>query len=85
MLYLICDVTRTKVKVGFSSNPSRRLKQLQTGSSEELILIATCPGDRRREIQLHQWLSPQRKRGEWFTWCDKIDLIIERWAEVQGF
>lgn len=82
MLYLISTTARDYVKLGYSINPQRRLKQLQTASAEELILIATCRGSRADENQYHHYLSPQCQRGEWFYWCDKIDLIILKWSKA---
>lgn len=78
-LYLIADIGRTKVKIGVSRNPAIRLKQLQTGSADRLILLATCHGDFKDEIKLHTYLVSSKLIGEWFSWSYKIDIIIEKW------
>lgn len=68
------------VKLGRSNNPQDRLQRLQTGSPYELWMLACLPvsdGD-RVESDLHDHLSQQRERGEWFTFdYDDYDMIVE--------
>ena len=59
-------------KFGFSGEPLKRLRALQTGSSEELHLIESVdvPPDRVRELErvLHREIGTHRRvRGEWFA------------------
>jgi len=68
-LYIISN--GTDLKIGVSKNPAKRLKQLQTGSSEslELIEIYSLPSEKvyKLEKECHQRLvSSYVKRGEWF-------------------
>lgn len=56
------------VKIGYSLDPSRRLRELQAGSGmagglEELLRL---PGDRECEHVLHQHFEKYRLFGEWF-------------------
>ena len=78
-LYLISDIGHTKCKLGVSKNPAARLKQLQTGSSDRLVLLAIYPGSYEDEVKLHNYLCTSRLVGEWFTYSNKIDIILERW------
>ena len=57
-------------KFGFSREPQRRLRALQTGSADPLFLVesVSVPEDRVREYErvLHQEFGHLRVRGEWF-------------------
>jgi hypothetical protein len=79
MLYVIANTQRTVAKVGYSKSPERRLKQLQTGHPDKIVLLATHPGSIADERRFHDWLSPSRSSGEWFRWSDKIDTILAKW------
>jgi hypothetical protein len=72
-LYFISSGKYTKI--GISDNPKRRLKQLQTGNPDKLILIDhvnTGSSDEaaRVEDMLHKFYSHKRVRGEWFKGID---------------
>lgn len=81
MVYLIRRKGTNIYKVGFSKQPEKRLKTLQTGNAETLILIKQWQGDRELEKKIHDKLRPhiserQRKlKGEWF-------YIEEQWLDV---
>lgn len=47
MIYAIGD--GNKVKIGYSKNPQKRLKQLQTGQPNKLKLLHTWEGDKLAE------------------------------------
>jgi hypothetical protein len=53
------------VKIGRSSNITKRLAQLQSASAEPVALLHTIAGD--VEAELHEKLSRHRVRGEWFN------------------
>lgn len=79
MLYLIANADRSVAKIGYSKTPEKRLKQLQTGASTRLELLATCRGSIADERKIQAWLSPDRSQGEWFRWSAKIDEILVKW------
>ncbi|HEV2557371.1 MAG TPA: GIY-YIG nuclease family protein [Microvirga sp.] len=54
------------VKIGRAFSPSARLRDFQVGSPFPLELLATEPGDDRREFALHHRFAEYRVRGEWF-------------------
>jgi hypothetical protein len=71
------DATIACVKVGFSKDPWRRLKQLETGSPRRLYIIgrlADQPSERERE--LHRILHPHRINREWFRWSQTVKAIL---------
>lgn len=55
------------IKIGWSVNPTKRIKTLQTGNYYELEMIAVVPGSQMAEQMLHTRLRAERVRGEWFT------------------
>ena len=57
-----------KYKIGIAKNPSQRIKQLQTGNSDELQLIETYLSENASKIEtsLHHQYSHVRNYGEWF-------------------
>ena len=75
MIYLIS--TNTHIKLGFSKNPKRRLKQLQTANAEKLMLLKVFPGDKKVEKELHDLLDEYRMEGEWFLYDDDIFKTID--------
>lgn len=59
------------VKIGWSKDPVKRLKTLQTGSSDPLTLVYVAgfidvADARCCERELHHWLAARRVYGEWF-------------------
>jgi len=66
-VYCIRDDADEVVKLGYSKDPTRRVKQLQTGSPRPLRFICAIPGGRDLEASLHQQLASQRISGEWFA------------------
>lgn len=62
--YAIKDLETGLIKLGHSSDPSKRIATLQTGSAGELKLIRTF--DKISEEALHAYFADKRIRGEWF-------------------
>ena len=68
-IYIIGQLDDMKyVKIGYSDNPLKRLKELQTANSSELYLQRSVYVRSARLVEraLHGLLSNSRKRGEWF-------------------
>ena len=55
------------VKVGFSTDPAKRLRYLATGHPYRIDLVALLPGSRGLERALHARLADFRLEGEWFS------------------
>lgn len=83
MIYVVIAAESGRMKVGTADHPRKRLKQLQTGCPEPLLLFAVMPGGRRSEADLHRRLSPYRIRGEWFTFSDESRSVVERVVRVR--
>lgn len=60
------------IKVGVSTDPARRRRQLQFFSPVELEVIGSVPGGRREESELHQRFASFNSHGEWFRADDAL-------------
>ncbi len=65
-------------KIGVAKNPEHRLRQLQTGNSEELLLEYTEGkiNPYAVEKELHRSLQKYRTKGEWFKGLSFNDIRI---------
>lgn len=56
------------VKIGWAIDPTKRVKELQTGCPHELTILATLHGTQVEEFELHRRFAAYRVRhnGEWF-------------------
>jgi len=57
-----------KYKIGIAKNPTQRIKQLQTGNSDKLVIIETYQSENASKIEtaLHNHYGHLRNEGEWF-------------------
>ena len=74
-------------KFGFSGEPLKRLRALQTGSSDTLHLIETVavPEGRVRELEntLHREIGAHRRvRGEWFAIDAAEGASLMQWFAI---
>lgn len=73
------------MKIGMSSDPEKRLKQLQTANSQKLQIRAKIKCKSRKhamevEAAAHEYFAKHHKRGEWFK-C--ADIIIHKAWEFE--
>jgi hypothetical protein len=68
---------KNKVKIGYSTNIKRRIKELATGNGEKLELIYSIPGSKDTEWSLHNYFSFQHICGEWFELYPEIQMWID--------
>jgi DNA-binding transcriptional regulator YiaG len=54
------------VKIGWATDPARRLSELNVGSPVSHELLGVVPATKAQERELHLLLKPWRVRGEWF-------------------
>jgi len=65
-VYFIEAVGTPRIKLGYSVDPEKRLKELQTGSPYKLALLAKWPAIPQTETYLHELFTEYRVHGEWF-------------------
>ncbi|GGZ89923.1 hypothetical protein GCM10010371_57270 [Streptomyces subrutilus] len=78
-VYVIGSMEPGPVKIGWSSHPAVRLKQLQTGYPHKLHLLYQHAGPRELEGVLHREFTGLRTHGEWFDFgaADPVSQIEE--------
>lgn len=67
-VYLIGSIGNPLVKIGNSSDPVKRMRQLQTGSPLLLVILWQYPtyDAETLELALHDHFADKRKHNEWF-------------------
>jgi hypothetical protein len=66
-IYFIQSPDSGFVKIGFTEGDvHHRLKALQTGNPNTLILLGSITGTKKDELDLHKKFSPLAVNGEWF-------------------
>ena len=65
------------VKIGYSSCPERRLKQIQTGCPFNVSILGKMNGNAKKEKELHRKFQKNKTKGEWFVISDEIKNLIE--------
>lgn len=68
--YFLWAELTNRIKIGKSNDPYKRLKTLQTGSPEKLILIAFVSGDIERKLK--EEFKKYKIHGEWFIPAPEI-------------
>jgi len=65
-VYAICDgLPDNNIKIGYSTNPKMRLKQLNTGNHSRLYILCQFVGDKELEKSIHSKFRKIRYNGEW--------------------
>ena len=85
-IYFIGNVEKGEVKIGRSNNPQKRLAELQTANSQNLVLYGVIDNvTPELENTLHKILSSIRLKGEWFKLTDKlIQFMVSRTDEISA-
>ena len=85
-MYLYCISDGELCKFGFSAEPLKRLRALQTGSSNVLELFHTIAVDvdsaRLLERTLHKEFANLRVRGDWFRCSAAEGRDYLTWFEI---
>ena len=77
MIYFIQDGPDGAIKIGYSSDPQRRLRELQTGAGRPLRILHTMYGTVEDERRLHRAYACLRQHGEWFTPGEDLRSYID--------
>ena len=75
-VYFIEAVGLSRIKIGTSDSPEKRLNQLATGSAVPLKIVAIIPGDTELERQLHRRFDHLRFDKEWFHATKELQAYI---------
>lgn len=66
------------VKIGFSSSPPKRLRDLEMAAGQPFDEVVTMRGNRALEQRYHRRFQEHRVQGEWFRFVDEIRLEMYR-------
>lgn len=77
IVYFVQCQTTKMVKIGFASDPSSRLSNLQTGSPTRLRYVFYSRRPRTQERELHEMFKEDRSHGEWFFPSERLLAFIE--------
>lgn len=80
--YLIGAEGSPLVKIGYATNPKKRLASLQTGQPMQLTLLWSHPVD--HEAALHERFAEYRVRGEWFDLTPLGDPVAAVQSAVEA-
>lgn len=89
-VYVIATAGNHQVKIGYSKDPQTRLKTLQTGNHETLVLhhVEEMTGltPKLFETIVHRYLRHKRIHGEWFLMSpdeakEMIEWVAIRWSD----
>lgn len=86
-IYFIKPKGDEYMKVGYTSDVSRRLAELQAANPRKLRIIAVVPGTQKLEAAFHTVLAPYRTTGEWFKITGdvrKLLILLEAGARPDG-
>ncbi|MFI0742684.1 GIY-YIG nuclease family protein [Streptomyces sp. NPDC021100] len=85
-VYVIGASGSPVAKIGVSTDPERRLRQIQSMSPLRLEILWTCPGSYPLEGRLHAQLRAYRSHGEWFDFqdLDPVKAVQGAVSKVQG-
>lgn len=79
-VYFIQGQCGGAIKIGYSMNPTERLKELQTGYPDTLKILLIIPGDLNTEKALHRKFEGSRLKGEWFRPDDYLINSIKEFS-----
>ena len=82
MVYLIEMEGQDICKIGRSTNPVKRLANLQVASPHKLTLRGVMKGDVAKEAEMHRQFAAQRMSGEWFRLSDEITALFKPMDET---
>ena len=70
------------VKIGTTASLKNRLEDLGCGCPYEYELLAAIPGHFRSEKAVHEYLSDERVKGEWFS-GEKTEEVVKTMQEAE--
>ncbi len=73
------------IKIGVSTDPRSRLRNLDSATPGGIDVLAVVRGDRSHESTLHTLFATARVNGEWFEPVEALDRHIERLAQCDPY
>lgn len=79
-IYVFANHFSGVCKIGFTTNPTNRLKQVQTGCPYKLEIILVIKGSIKTERALHKKYKKFKTNGEWFLFRGQLKESIQKTA-----
>jgi hypothetical protein len=76
-VYFIGDPASGTVKIGYSKNPWARVRDIQTGRTDRVAVVATVRTTDVSESAIHALFADERQSGEWFRVSERIQAVID--------
>lgn len=76
LIYFIGSENPLTIKIGFTTNLTKRIKSLQTGFPRKLIVYGIAFGDQQTERKLHKHFAKRKSLGEWFYLDEELKQFI---------
>jgi hypothetical protein len=80
-IYFIADRDSSRVKIGISNDPEKRLASLQTANGGKLEILFVVQGDAKLEQSYQNQFKHLRLSGEWFKFTHEIESFINELRE----
>lgn len=77
VVYIIGAAGDEFVKIGYATDLSARLVNMQVGSARELLVHCVLEGDVKVESILHREMQEHHVRGEWFK-AEPVKALCEK-------
>lgn len=81
-VYFILNEDNGTIKIGYSSNPGKRLASLRVGNSSDLRIIGRVVGGAEIEAQFHRRFGSLRVSREWFRYEGELAEYIATLASA---
>jgi len=92
MIYFVQEENNGLIKIGYSTNPEKRLKTLQSKATKKLSIMKTREGDYDTESFLHIKFLNHLAYNEWFyphkeliDYIKNLDEIMIEEAYMDGY
>lgn len=82
-VYFLLTEDETRLKIGKSKTPRKRIYNLRMTSPVWLEIAAIVPGYSHVELWLHQRFSKYRLHGEWFKYEGELRETVEALGSVR--
>ncbi|NFF77321.1 GIY-YIG nuclease family protein [Clostridium sporogenes] len=77
-VYFILDTSANLVKIGFTRDLKRRMKQLETSNCNLKLIYKIDNCDMEYEKSLHKFFETEKVKNEWFNYGNSIKEWIKR-------
>lgn len=77
VVYFVQGSTGGPIKIGYTTNMCNRLKELQTGFPDTLVILCAKKGYSKEEGEYHKAFEEFKLKGEWFKPVPEILSTIE--------